>query len=278
MNAQSLYTAALDQLQKLRDLAEKADKMRGEALLALSIMQNERDAAEAVIAREKRISDSEMMALLRRRSNLADEQQRILQSIHDLCEGSVDDGHRLCNDILGLLDGHVEKVKQKREVPTFVPFSEIAVDSEFEFQDSLWVKLDLLEARMCGTNCIKKIHRNCMVIPLPTPAPPDEPWAAEKKAHAEGKVIQTRPISGELQWNDTPNPRWLDYHEYRIKPEPIAPTQPDYRRAEFEKEMANRSYYNLLRSLDGGEYLGTDIQKMWLTWCAAIDANQGARE
>lgn len=58
---------------KLRDRIDAADKMRGEALLALGTMQNERDSYAAHIARESRISDSEMMALLRRRAMLVDE-------------------------------------------------------------------------------------------------------------------------------------------------------------------------------------------------------------
>ena len=45
-----------------------------------------------------------------------------------------------------------------------------------------------------------------------------DPYAALKKAHAEGKVIQHR-FSGHLPWNDTDKPEFLSSREYRIKPD-----------------------------------------------------------
>lgn len=65
--------AALASERKAREMAEakadEADRMRGEALRETGLMQNQLDAC---IAGESRISDSEMVALLRRRAKLAD--------------------------------------------------------------------------------------------------------------------------------------------------------------------------------------------------------------
>lgn len=54
---------AADAILALRQKLEEADKMRGEALHALGLMQNERDAAESALAGITQLSDSEMTAL-----------------------------------------------------------------------------------------------------------------------------------------------------------------------------------------------------------------------
>ncbi len=51
--------------------------------------------------------------------------------------------------------------------------------------------------------------------------PQPDPYAELKKAHAAGKVIQSKCIN---EWADVSNPNLrFDYHIYRIKPEPIKP-------------------------------------------------------
>lgn len=50
----------------LLERVDEANRMRGEALKELAVVQQQRDTAESYIAREYRISDSEMMQLLRR--------------------------------------------------------------------------------------------------------------------------------------------------------------------------------------------------------------------
>lgn len=74
MTEKGLADARLEAFKRIyKEKLENAEKMRGEALLALGTMQDERNALDAHIARESRISDSEMMALLRRRAKVADE-------------------------------------------------------------------------------------------------------------------------------------------------------------------------------------------------------------
>jgi hypothetical protein len=48
-----------------------------------------------------------------------------------------------------------------------------------------------------------------------------DPYAEEKKAHAEGKVIQFKPKAGNFPWIDDPFPEWADHMDYRIKPDEI---------------------------------------------------------
>ena len=59
----------------------RADKMRGDALLECGLQEERANRAEAIVAREKRISDDQMMGLLRRRvmfleAEVAREKQR----------------------------------------------------------------------------------------------------------------------------------------------------------------------------------------------------------
>lgn len=58
-------------------------------------------------------------------------------------------------------------------------------------------------------------------VPWPKAPKPVDPYAELKKAHAEGKVIQIKGITGvdDYDWKDC-DPQWAPNREYRIKPEP----------------------------------------------------------
>lgn len=93
-------------------------------------------------------------------------------------------------------------------------------------------------------------------IPWPEPAPPVDPYAELKAAHAAGRVIQSFNHKRDV-WQDCPSPAFEGGTDYRIKPEPpfqLPPPPPGmqwHRTDGWTAEMLPQGY----RPLTAGERL-----------------------